>query len=112
MYQKLNIPTLGIVENMSYYACPNCHHESDIFGHGGGEDMARHLEIPFLGRLPLYEPIRVGSDHGVPLVIAEGDSGPARAFVTLAERVAAQVSIAAYKAALAHKGKIPLIPVR
>ena len=55
MYQKLNIPTLGIVENMSYYACPNCHHESDIFGFGGGEQTGdRASSIPFLGRLPVY----------------------------------------------------------
>jgi ATP-binding protein involved in chromosome partitioning len=62
MYQKLNIPTLGIVENMSYYACPNCHHESDIFGHGGGEQLATNMNVSFLGRLPIYQPIREGSD--------------------------------------------------
>ena len=49
MYQKLSIPTLGVVENMSYYSCPNCHHESDIFGYGGGEQMATSLSVPFLG---------------------------------------------------------------
>jgi ATP-binding protein involved in chromosome partitioning len=112
MYQKLNIPPLGVVENMSYYACPHCHQESDIFGHGGGEEIARQLEVPFLGRLPIYEPIRVGSDRGVPLVIAEPDSAPARAFVQVAESVAAQISISAHRAAMANKGKIPLIPVR
>ena len=48
MYQKLNIPTIGLVENMSYYACPNCHHEADIFGHGGGERMAGDLGVPFM----------------------------------------------------------------
>jgi ATP-binding protein involved in chromosome partitioning len=112
MYQKLNIPTLGIVENMSYYACTNCHHESDIFGHGGGEQLAQAMEVPFLGRLPIYQPIREGSDAGVPLVIAEPASVAARAFMTVAERTAAQVSIAAHKAAAANKGKIPLIPVR
>src|SRR4029453_11773239 len=48
MYQKLNIPTLGIIENMSYYACPQCGHEADIFGHGGGEQMAQELEVPFI----------------------------------------------------------------
>jgi ATP-binding protein involved in chromosome partitioning len=112
MYQKLNIPTLGLVENMSYYACPNCHHEADIFGHGGGEQLAGNMEIPFLGRLPIYQPIREGSDTGVPLVIAEPDSVASRAFMTVAERTASQVSIAAHKAAEANKGKIPLIPVR
>lgn len=112
MYQKLNIPPIGIVENMSYYACPNCHHETHIFGHGGGEAIAEQLEVLFLGRLPIYEPIRVGSDRGIPLVIAEPDSVSARAFVQIAERVAAQVSIAAHKAAMANKGKIPLVPVK
>ncbi|MEQ1896991.1 MAG: Mrp/NBP35 family ATP-binding protein [Vicinamibacterales bacterium] len=112
MYQKLNIPTLGMVENMSYYACPNCHHEADIFGHGGGEQLAQTMEVPFLGRLPIYQPIREGGDTGVPVVFAEPESVAGRAFISLAERVAAQVSIAAHKAAVANKGKIPLIQVQ
>ena len=112
MYQKLNIPTLGVVENMSYYACPNCHHEADIFGHGGGEALATDMDVPFLGRLPIYQPIREGSDSGVPLVDQRAGLGGGRAFLTVAERTAAQVSIAAHKAAEANKGKIPLIPVR
>ena len=112
MYQKLNIPTLGIVENMSYHRCTNCHHESDLFGHGGGEAMASEMDVPFLGRLPIYQPIREGGDTGVPLVVAEPASEAARAFLTVAERTAAQISIAAHKSAEANKGKIPLIPVR
>ena len=112
MYEKLNIPTMGIVENMSYYTCTNCHHEADIFGHGGGEALATAMNVPFLGRLPVYQPIREGSDTGVPLVIAEPASPAAKAFLTVAERTAAQVSIAAYKTAEANRGKIPLIPVR
>ena len=112
MYQKLNIPTLGMVENMSYYACPNCHHEADIFGHGGGEQLAQTMEVPFLGRLPIYQPIREGGDTGVPIVFAEPESVAGRAFMSLAERVAAQVSIAAHKAAVANRGKIPLLQVR
>ncbi len=78
MYQKLNIPPLGLVENMAFYECTNCHHEADIFGHGGGEQMAEQLGIPFLGRLPIYQPIRVGGDLGIPLVIAEPDSPATR----------------------------------
>src|SRR6187401_2952241 len=107
MYQKLKIPTLGLVENMSYYSCTNCHHEADIFGHGGGEQLANDMSVPFLGRLPIYQPIREGSDAGVPLVVAEPASAAAKAFLTVAERTAAQVSIAAHKS----RGKIPLIPV-
>jgi ATP-binding protein involved in chromosome partitioning len=112
MYQKLNIPTLGIVENMSYYTCPNCHFETDLFGHGGGEGLAHDLEVPFLGRLPIYQPIREGSDAGIPLIVAEPASAAAKAFLTIAERTAAQISIAAHKTAEANKGRIPLIPVR
>ena len=112
MYQKLNIAPMGLVENMSYYACPNCHHESDIFGHGGGERLAEQLGIPFLGRLPIYQPIREGSDNGVPIVVSEPGSTAGRAFTLVAERTAAQVSILAHKTAEANKGKIPLIPVR
>src|SRR5215213_612557 len=97
MYQKLNIPTLGIIENMSYFVCTNCQHESDIFGHGGGEQMASDMGIPFLGRVPIYQPIREGSDTGVPLLVAEPESPAGRAFMAAAERAAAQVSIASYK---------------
>ena len=68
MYQKLNVPTLGLIENMSHFVCPSCRHESDIFGKGGGEALAAELSMPFLGRMPIYEPIRVGGDTGVPIV--------------------------------------------
>jgi ATP-binding protein involved in chromosome partitioning len=112
MYQKLNIAPIGLVENMSYYACPNCHHESDIFGHGGGEKLAQQTDVPFLGRLPVYQPIREGGDTGIPLIVSEPGSSAGRAFMLVAERTAAQVSILAHKAAEANKGKIPLIPVR
>jgi ATP-binding protein involved in chromosome partitioning len=112
MYQKLNIPTLGVVENMSYYSCPNCHHESDIFGFGGGEQIATRMDVAFLGRLPIYQPISLGSDRGIPIVIAEPDSTAARAFVQLADRVALEVAKNAHRNALANKGKIPLIPIK
>jgi len=112
MYQKLKIPTLGLVENMSFYECTNCHEHADIFGHGGGEQVAEQLAIPFLGRLPLYQPIRVGSDRGIPLVIAEPDSVGTRAFMDVAEATMAQLAVSAHKAIAANKGKIPLIQVR
>jgi ATP-binding protein involved in chromosome partitioning len=108
MYQKLNIPTLGIVENMSYYACPSCGHEADIFGHGGGEQLAQQLEVPFLGRIPIYQPIREGGDSGVPLIIGEPESPAAKAFLAVAERTAAQISIASFN----RMTTIPLTPVR
>ena len=112
MYQKLKIPVLGLVENMSFYECTSCHSIADIFGHGGGEEVAKQLDIPFLGRLPLYQPIRVGSDRGIPLVIAEPESAGTKAFMDLAEATIAQLAVSAHKAAVANKGKIPLIQVR
>ncbi len=112
MYQKLNIDPLGIVENMSYYTCTNCHYETDIFGHGGGEGLAKDMDVPFLGRLPLYQPIREGGDAGRPVVVAEPQAEATRAVMKLAERLASRVSIAAHRVAEANKGKIPLTPVR
>ena len=99
MYRKLSIPTLGIIENMSHYVCPSCDHESDLFGKGGGERLATELDVPFLGQIPLYAPIRVGGDAGVPIVEAEPESPAARAIFAVAERAAAQLSIASFQPA-------------
>lgn len=104
MYQKLNIPILGLIENMSHFVCPSCHHESDIFGRGGGERAAGEMQIPFLGRIPIYEPIRIGGDTGVPLVLSDPGSPAAEAFHRTAERTAAQVSIQSFRA--------PMIPLK
>ncbi|MPZ20319.1 MAG: P-loop NTPase [Luteitalea sp.] len=104
MYRKLRIPVIGLIENMSHFVCRECGRESDIFGKGGGERLSEELEVPFLGRIPLYEPIRVGGDTGVPIVLAEPESPATDAFLTAAERAAAQVSIASFKG-------IPLTPV-
>ena len=106
MYQKLNIRTLGLIENMSHFVCPGCGHESDIFGHGAGEGLAQAMDVPCLGRLPIHEPNRIGGDTGQPIVIAEPDSPAARAFKAVAEQAAAQVSIASFSRV------IPLTPVR
>ena len=107
MYEKLNVPPLGLVENMSHFVCPTCSTESDIFGKGGGEALASEMKIPFLGRVPIYQPIRVGGDTGVPIVVGEPKSAAAKAFRSAAEQLAAQISIASFK-----KGPIPLMPVR
>ena len=107
MYRKLNIPPLGVIENMSHFVCPSCHHESDIFGRGGGERLAEEMKVPFLGRVPIYQPIREGSDRGEPLLVAEPDSPPSKAFMFAAEQAAAQVSIASYS-----RPTIPLTVVR
>jgi ATP-binding protein involved in chromosome partitioning len=107
MYKKLNIPTLGVIENMSYFVCRECGHEADIFGRGGGEEMASTLGVPFLGRIPIYQPIREGSDAGIPLLISEPESPAGRAFMAAAEQAAARVSIASY-----NRPTIPLTVVR
>jgi ATP-binding protein involved in chromosome partitioning len=106
MYQKLNIPILGLIENMSYFVCPSCEHESEIFGRGGGERVALEMDVPFLGRIPIYQPIREGSDEGVPLVVSEPASAAARAFMSAAEQAAAQISIASYR------GPMPITQAR
>ena len=106
MYQKLNIPVLGLIENMSYFACPSCRHESDIFGRGGGERLAGELQLPFLGSIPISEPVRQGGDTGVPIMLSDPDSPAAEAFVKAAERTAAQVSIQSFRTPV-----IPLTPV-
>jgi ATP-binding protein involved in chromosome partitioning len=108
MYQKLNIPALGLIENMSHFVCPSCHHESDIFGKGGGEALAEELSIPFLGRIPIYEPIRIGGDTGVPITVGEKQSPASVAIRAAAERLAAQLSIMSYS----RKPTIPLMQVR
>jgi ATP-binding protein involved in chromosome partitioning len=107
MYRKLNIPTLGLIENMSHFVCTGCGREADIFGKGGGERLAAELSVPFLGHVPLQEPVRSAGDAGVPIVIADPESAPARAMMAAAERVAQQVSIASFASRA-----IPLTEVR
>ena len=91
MFQKLHVPILGIVENMSYYACPQCGHREEIFGHGGARAAARKLGFPFLGEIPLDPAIRVQSDSGKPVALDE--STPyGRAFRQVADALVTQVS--------------------
>ncbi len=96
MFQKLNVPILGIVENMSYYVCPKCGHREDIFGHGGAREAAKKLGFPFLGEIPLDVNVRIQSDDGRPVALDDGTSY-GRAFQEIAGALAAQISIAAYR---------------
>jgi ATP-binding protein involved in chromosome partitioning len=82
---------------MSYFACPSCAHESDIFGRGGGQRLAEELGIPFLGSIPISEPLREGGDTGRPIMLTDPASPAAKAFMAVAERTAAQVSIQSFK---------------
>lgn len=82
MFLKVDVPVLGIVENMSQFVCPNCNHTSHIFSHGGAQKEAEKLGVPFLGELPLHIDIRIQSDSGTP--IALGDSASAKAYQEIA----------------------------
>ncbi len=89
MFQKMDVPVLGIVENMSYYECPSCGHVEHIFGDGGGERTAEQLGVPFLGGIPIDPEIVRGGDSGKPIVASRPDSPAAKAFVEIARKVAA-----------------------
>jgi ATP-binding protein involved in chromosome partitioning len=94
MFRKVNVPILGIIENMSYFLCPSCGERSDIFGHGGAQDEARRLGVPFLGEVPLHMDIRRHSDGGTPIVVSEPGSAHAQTYLSIAgaviERLAAE----------------------
>jgi len=87
MFRRVNVPVLGIVENMSTFICPHCGTRSDIFGHGGARHEAERLGVPFLGEVPLALAIREKSDAGAPVVASEPDGPYAQAFRAIAARV-------------------------
>ena len=87
MFRRTEVPVLGIVENMSYFLCPECGHQSNIFGHGGAEAEAARIGVPFLGGVPLDMEVREKSDAGTPVVIASPDSGVAKIYRQIADRV-------------------------
>ncbi|HEY1087763.1 MAG TPA: iron-sulfur cluster carrier protein ApbC [Archangium sp.] len=92
MFDKVHIPVLGIVENMSQFVCPNCSHVTPIFHHGGGRKAAEMFQIPFLGEIPLELKVRVAGDTGTPVVVGAPDSLEAKAFVEMARNIAGRVS--------------------
>jgi ATP-binding protein involved in chromosome partitioning len=99
MFNKVNVRTIGVIENMSGFICPNCSEEHDIFGSGGGEKIARELELEVLGRIPLEPAVRAGGDAGVPITSAQypggEDSRAAQALREVARTVAGRVSVLA-----------------
>jgi ATP-binding protein involved in chromosome partitioning len=99
MFDKLNVPVFGVVENMSYFVCPHCGERTEIFGHGGGRRAADELGLEFLGEIPLDPKTREGADQGVPIVQGEPDSPQAQAFMRVAEQVAARCSTLQYATA-------------
>lgn len=92
MFQKVNVPILGVVENMSYFVSASGEREN-IFDTGGGKKVAEQFKVPFLGEIPIYTKIRIGSDSGRPITDSEPQSEPAKIFNTIAKNLAAQISI-------------------
>jgi ATP-binding protein involved in chromosome partitioning len=91
MFKKVNVPVLGIVENMSYFQCPHCGTRSDIFGHGGARHEAERLAVPFLGEIPLHMSIRTTSDSGTPVVESEPDGPYAAIYRAIGAKVRDQL---------------------
>jgi ATP-binding protein involved in chromosome partitioning len=87
MFQKVNVPVLGIVENMSYYLCPKCGHREEIFKHGGGKRTAEELKVPFLGEIPLDPKVAIGGDSGRPIVAGEPGSAVSEAYLRIADTI-------------------------
>jgi ATP-binding protein involved in chromosome partitioning len=105
MFRSLNVTPLGLVENMSYFVCPDCGHEHHIFSHGGAQQAASRLGVPYLGAIPLEIAIREDSDRGTPIVISRPESAGAKAFREVASQIAARTSIQSFR-------RLPVINVR
>jgi ATP-binding protein involved in chromosome partitioning len=91
MFRRVDVPVLGIVENMSYFCCPSCGHRSEIFGHGGARSEAEKLGVPFLGEVPLDAELRKRSDSGQPIVVSDPDSAHTKVYRAMAEAIWGQI---------------------
>ena len=87
MFRKVDVPLLGLIENMSYFQCPSCGERSDIFGHGGAREEAARIGVPFLGEVPLHMDIREQSDAGMPVVVSEPDGPHAKIYIGIAGKI-------------------------
>jgi ATP-binding protein involved in chromosome partitioning len=92
MFERVNVPLLGVIENMSYFVCPCCQTRSEIFSHGGGRKAAKEHGWPFLGEIPIDPSVRIGGDEGTPVVISHPDSAVSKAFRETARVLAGKVS--------------------
>jgi ATP-binding protein involved in chromosome partitioning len=95
MFNKLNVPIIGVVENMSYLECPHCNEQIYLFGQGGGKRISDDFKIPFIGEIPLHPSIREGSDTGKPSVVSEPESVQSHAFSKAAKLIAGRISVIA-----------------
>jgi ATP-binding protein involved in chromosome partitioning len=105
MFRQLNVTVLGLIENMSWFTCPDCGKQHHPFGHGGAERAAQRLGVPFLGALPLETEIRIEADKGTPIVVAAPESEGAKAFTAIASQLAARTSIQSFR-------QLPVLNVR
>ncbi len=87
MFQKVSVPLVGIIENMSTFVCPHCSEETQIFSHGGGKSAAESLKVPFLGEIPIDTAIRIGGDTGTPITSADPASPQSKAFVEISKKL-------------------------
>jgi ATP-binding protein involved in chromosome partitioning len=92
MFKQVEVEVLGLIENMSYFVCPNCSHRTDIFSHGGGERTSEQYRVPFLGKIPLETSVRQGGDEGKPIVIGNSASPAAQAFEQIAVQLETRIS--------------------
>jgi ATP-binding protein involved in chromosome partitioning len=93
MWKRVEVPVLGVVENMSYYVCPTCGNHDEIFSRGGGRKLAEREKVPFLGEVPLISAVRGAGDRGKPMLLAEPDSPAAATFLEIARKVACALSV-------------------
>jgi ATP-binding protein involved in chromosome partitioning len=91
MFQQVNAPVLGVIENMSYHVCSGCGERAELFGHGGGARVAAQFDVRFLGEIPLVREIRIASDAGAPIVVAHPEHPQSRAFREIAQRIASEI---------------------
>jgi ATP-binding protein involved in chromosome partitioning len=104
MFEQLNVPVVGVIENMSYFIAPDTGNRYDIFGHGGGQVMAQEVGVPFLGEIPLEPAVREGGDEGTPIVVRDPESAAARSIRAISRKIAAAISVRN----LAEKGDKPV----
>jgi ATP-binding protein involved in chromosome partitioning len=91
MFQKMGVPILGLIENMSFFECPECHHRSEIFSHGGGKAAAENLGLDFLGAIPIELKVRTGGDSGQPITAVDPDHSVSQAFKAIAEKLVQKI---------------------
>jgi ATP-binding protein involved in chromosome partitioning len=107
MFQKVSVPVLGVVENMSYFECPQCHHQAHIFSHAGAKNKAEELGVDFLGELPLEEATRMGADQGKPIVAKEPESAQTKRFKAMAEKIVKTLAVSSEKKAPSFTSSLP-----